>query len=47
MEHVVIAIPKGREASREYLRRFVEDVQRSGLLARIIAKTWPAETTKP
>jgi polar amino acid transport system substrate-binding protein len=33
VEHVAIAIPKGRETTLEYLRRFVEEAQTSGLLA--------------
>jgi polar amino acid transport system substrate-binding protein len=31
--HVAIAIPKGREAALEYLRRFVEEAQTGGLLS--------------
>jgi polar amino acid transport system substrate-binding protein len=38
VEHIAIAIPKGREAAMEYLRRFVADVQTSGLLAQAIAR---------
>ncbi len=34
VEHVAIAIPKGREAALEYLRRFVEEAQAGGLLSR-------------
>jgi hypothetical protein len=30
---IAIAIPKGREAAMEYLRRFVEEAQSSGLLS--------------
>jgi polar amino acid transport system substrate-binding protein len=33
VEHIAIAIPKGREAALEYLRRFVEQAQTSGLLS--------------
>ena len=33
VEHIAIAIPRGREAALEYLRRFVEEVQTGGLLA--------------
>jgi polar amino acid transport system substrate-binding protein len=33
VEHIAIAIPKGREAAMEYLHRFVETAQTSGLLA--------------
>jgi polar amino acid transport system substrate-binding protein len=32
-EHLAVAIPKGREAGLDYVNRFVEDVQASGLLA--------------
>jgi polar amino acid transport system substrate-binding protein len=33
VEHVAIAIPKGRDAAMEYVRRFVEQAQTSGLLS--------------
>ena len=33
VEHIALAIPKGREGAMEYLRRFVEEAQTSGLLA--------------
>jgi polar amino acid transport system substrate-binding protein len=33
VEHIAIATPKGREAALEYLRRFVEEAQTSGLLS--------------
>jgi polar amino acid transport system substrate-binding protein len=33
VEHIAVAIPRGREAAMEYLRRFVEEAQASGLLA--------------
>jgi polar amino acid transport system substrate-binding protein len=32
VEHIAIAIPKGREAAMEYLHCFVAEVQTSGLL---------------
>jgi polar amino acid transport system substrate-binding protein len=38
VEHIAIAIPKGREAAMEYLRRFVEEAQASGLLARAVER---------
>jgi len=38
VEHIAIAIPKGRETAMEYLRRFVEDVQASGLLAEAVER---------
>ena len=33
VEHIALAIPKGRESAMEYLRGFVAEVQSSGLLA--------------
>jgi polar amino acid transport system substrate-binding protein len=33
VEHIAIAIPKGREAAIEYVRRFVEEAQATGLLS--------------
>ena len=33
VEHIAIAIPKGRDAAMEYVRRFVEEAQTGGLLA--------------
>lgn len=38
VEHIAIAIPKGRESALEYLRRFVEEVQTSGLLAQAVQR---------
>jgi polar amino acid transport system substrate-binding protein len=38
IEHIAIAIPKGRETAMEYLRRFVEEVQTSGLLAQAVER---------
>lgn len=38
VEHIAIAIPRGREAALEYLRRFVEEVQTSGLLAQAVER---------
>ncbi len=37
-EHMAIAIPKGRDAARELLQSFVQDVQSSGLLEQIEQK---------
>ena len=39
VEHVAVAIPKGREIARDYIRRFVEDVQQSGLLAGAVSRS--------
>jgi polar amino acid transport system substrate-binding protein len=36
VEHIAIAIPKGRETAMEYLRRFVEEVQTNGLLSQAV-----------
>jgi polar amino acid transport system substrate-binding protein len=38
-EHVAVAVPKGRDTAHDYLRRFVEDVQKSGTLARAIEQS--------
>jgi polar amino acid transport system substrate-binding protein len=38
VEHIAIAIPKGRDAAMEYLRRFVAEAQASGLLAQAVAR---------
>jgi polar amino acid transport system substrate-binding protein len=35
LEHIAIAIPKGRPHAMEALRRFVSDVQASGLLEQL------------
>jgi polar amino acid transport system substrate-binding protein len=36
VEHIAIAIPKGREAAMEYMRGFVEEAQTSGLLSEAV-----------
>jgi polar amino acid transport system substrate-binding protein len=36
VEHIAVAIPKDRDAAMEYLRRFVADVQASGLLSQAV-----------
>jgi polar amino acid transport system substrate-binding protein len=38
VEHIAIAIPKGREAALEYVRRFVAEVQSGGLLAKAVQR---------
>lgn len=38
VEHIAVAIPRGREAALEYLRRFVEEAQTSGLLAQAVER---------
>jgi polar amino acid transport system substrate-binding protein len=37
-EHVAVAIPKGREAALEYIRRFVEEAQTSALLSQAVKR---------
>jgi polar amino acid transport system substrate-binding protein len=38
VEHIAIAIPRGRETAHEVVRRFVEEVQSSGLLAEAVER---------
>jgi polar amino acid transport system substrate-binding protein len=38
VEHIAVAIPRGRDGAMEYLRRFVEEAQTSGLLAEAVAR---------
>jgi polar amino acid transport system substrate-binding protein len=38
VEHIAIAIPRGREAALQYLRHFVQEVQSSGLLAQAVER---------
>jgi polar amino acid transport system substrate-binding protein len=38
VEHIAIAIPKGREAASEYLHRFVEEAQTGGLLSETVQR---------
>jgi polar amino acid transport system substrate-binding protein len=38
VEHIAVAIPRGRETAMEYLRRFVEEVQTNGLLSQAVAR---------
>jgi polar amino acid transport system substrate-binding protein len=38
VEHIAIAIPRGREAAMAYLRRFVEEAQASGLLSQAVER---------
>ena len=52
VEHIAIAIPKGRDTAHEAIRLFVEDVQKSGRLARAIEQAGlrgsiPAEKVAP
>jgi polar amino acid transport system substrate-binding protein len=45
-EHMAIAIPKGRDAARDDVRKFVEEVQKNGVLARAIAQSGLRGTLK-
>lgn len=38
VEHIAVAIPRRREAGIEYLRRFVEEAQTTGLLAEAVER---------
>jgi polar amino acid transport system substrate-binding protein len=38
VENIAVAIPRGREAAMEYLRRFVEEAQTSVLLSRAVER---------
>ena len=38
VENIAVAIPRGREAAMEYLRRFVEEAQTSGLLTQTVER---------
>jgi polar amino acid transport system substrate-binding protein len=38
VEHIAVAIPRGRDSAMEYLRRFVAEVQASGLLAKAVQR---------
>jgi polar amino acid transport system substrate-binding protein len=38
VEHIAIATPKGREAAAEYIRRFVDEAQTSGLLSQAVQR---------
>ncbi len=38
VEHLAVAIPRGREGGSEYLRRFVSNVQSSGFLAQAVER---------
>jgi polar amino acid transport system substrate-binding protein len=45
-EHMAIAIPKGRDAAHDYVRAFVADTQKSGLLDRAIEQAGLRGTLK-
>jgi len=45
-EHIAVAIPKGREAALDYLRRFVAEAQSGGLLAEAVQRAGLRGVTK-
>ena len=47
VEHMAVAVPKAREQAHEYLRRFVEEVQKSGQLVRAIEQSGLRGTVPP
>jgi polar amino acid transport system substrate-binding protein len=47
LEHLAIAIPKGREAGMPFMRRFAEQVRASGLLKSIVEKAGLRGTANP
>ena len=46
-EHMALAVPKGREAGKAFLRQFAADAQTNGLLASIVAKSGLRGTVRP
>ena len=47
LEHLAVAVPKGREAGLDYLNQFAQDAKTSGLLQSIIVKSGLRGTAKP
>lgn len=47
LEHLAVAVPKGREAGLPYLKQFAQDAKTSGLLQSIIDKSGLRGTAKP
>jgi polar amino acid transport system substrate-binding protein len=45
-EHMAIAVPKGRDAARDYVQKFVEDIQKGGQLKRAIEQSGLRGTLK-
>ena len=46
-EHLAVAIPKDHEPALDYIRRFVEDVQNSGLVAQAVERSGLRGAVKP
>ncbi len=47
LEHLAVAVPKGREAGLSYLNQFAQEAKTSGLLQSIIDKSGLRGTAKP
>jgi polar amino acid transport system substrate-binding protein len=47
LEHLAIAIPKGRDAGMTYIRKFAQDARSGGLIQSIVAKAGLRGTSKP
>jgi len=47
VEHLAIAVPQGRTVAADYLRRFVEDMQRDGKLQAAAARAGLRGTAQP
>jgi polar amino acid transport system substrate-binding protein len=47
VEHMAVAVPKGREQAHAHLRAFVEEVQKNGFLARAIEQSGLRGTVLP
>ena len=39
VEHMAAAVPKTRDGAHDYLRKFVDDIQTSGLLSEAIKRS--------
>lgn len=46
-EHMAAAIPKGRDGAHDYLRNFVDDVRKSGLLSQAVKQSGLRGTLPP
>ena len=47
LEHLAMAVPKGREAGLDFLREWAQDVQANGRLAAIVTRAGLRGTAKP
>jgi polar amino acid transport system substrate-binding protein len=47
IEHLAIAVPKGRESAHDYISQFVVDVQSSGLLRQVVERAGLRGLPKP